>query len=426
MLLASKSSAIIRSYLSGVVAHNFVSSLSSVDLIHPTNHGCIASIPPVHRFTSLRAMQSQSTSDSDDAATSKTTYHRWEDHKDTAISQCILPLSNASHKGSSGRIAVVGGSELYTGAPYFAGLAALRTGASLLSLLTAQEAALPLKCYSPDFMVESVYTTEKMHEVCPSSYSKHFDSDDDLPDPMLDMLDSITAHVREKRIHCCVIGPGLGRHPNVLRTAAHLIVELRDMGMFLVLDADALFLLSKPQYRNILKGYDKAVLTPNVVEYQRLMDGKSEDDKPFESVTIVQKGSIDAIWHGGQVRYQCDEPGGLKRCGGVGDVLAGTIGTLVAWQVILAAASKKNKDSAGFQVDQPLACWTACCIVKRATQRAFDVKKRAMSAQDILNHLGPTMGDMIGEWVLWRQPFSLKMMKDELRRLYINERAGKW
>jgi ATP-dependent NAD(P)H-hydrate dehydratase len=352
----------------------------------------------------MNAMQSQSTSNSDDAVTLNSTYHRWEDHKDAAISQCILPLSKESHKGSSGRIAVVGGSELYTGAPYFAGLAALRTGADLLSLLTAQEATLPLKCYSPDFMVQSVYEAAEMHQILfsPSSYNndgKHFDLQlEELPGPMIRMVNTVTTHLKEKRIHCCVIGPGLGRHPNVLRAVAHLIVEAQALGIFLVLDADALFLLSQPQYRNILKGYDKAVLTPNVVEYKRLMDGNSNaNENPFESVTIVQKGSTDAIWCDGQVRYQCGEAGGMKRCGGIGDVLAGTIGTLVAWQAIRATESKENKDSAGFQVDLPLACWTACCIVKRATQRAFDVKKRAMSAQDIMDHLGPTMGDMIGE-----------------------------
>jgi hypothetical protein len=47
------------------------------------------------------------------------------------------------------------------------------------------------------------------------------------------------------------------------------------------------------------------------------------------------------------------------------------------------------------EVDLPLACWMACCVVKRATKRAFDIKLRSMRARDVLDHLGPTMEDMI-------------------------------
>jgi hypothetical protein len=43
--------------------------------------------------------------------------YAWEDRKYAALAQCILPLTAQSHKGSSGRIAVIGGSERYTGAP---------------------------------------------------------------------------------------------------------------------------------------------------------------------------------------------------------------------------------------------------------------------------------------------------------------------
>lgn len=39
---------------------------------------------------------------------------------------CIPPLDNKNHKGQAGRIGIVGGSLEYTGAPYFAGISALK------------------------------------------------------------------------------------------------------------------------------------------------------------------------------------------------------------------------------------------------------------------------------------------------------------
>lgn len=52
---------------------------------------------------------------------------------------------------------------------------------------------------------------------------------------------------------------------------ARLAVMLaKEQRMYLVLDADALFLVGKDI--EIIKGYEKAVLTPNVVEFKRLSE----------------------------------------------------------------------------------------------------------------------------------------------------------
>lgn len=52
-----------------------------------------------------------------------------------------------------GRVGVFGGSEDYTGAPFFASMSALRMGADLAYVFTAKEAAPALKAYSPELMV---------------------------------------------------------------------------------------------------------------------------------------------------------------------------------------------------------------------------------------------------------------------------------
>ena len=55
-----------------------------------------------------------------------------------------------------GRVGVFGGSKDYTGAPFFASMSALRAGADLAYVFTAEEAAPALKAYSPELMVSLV------------------------------------------------------------------------------------------------------------------------------------------------------------------------------------------------------------------------------------------------------------------------------
>lgn len=48
------------------------------------------------------------------------------------------------------------------------------------------------------------------------------------------------------------------------------------------------------------------------------------------NVTILQKGPTDVITNGVET-VECNEEGGLKRCGGQGDVLSGTTACFLAW-----------------------------------------------------------------------------------------------
>jgi ATP-dependent NAD(P)H-hydrate dehydratase len=94
---------------------------------------------------------------------------------------------------------------------------------------------------------------------------------------------------------------------------------------------------------DIVHGYTKAVLTPNVMEFARLCNTQGIDPKAgdpagvcqklaesFGGVTIIQKGPKDYISNGKQT-IVCDIPGGLKRSGGQGDTLTGTLVTMLAW-----------------------------------------------------------------------------------------------
>ena len=72
------------------------------------------------------------------------------------------------------------------------------------------------------------------------------------------------------RLHVLVVGPGLGRddHMQACAREAISIAKKRDIG--LVIDADGLWFINN----NIdaIKGYKKAILTPNVMEMKRLCE----------------------------------------------------------------------------------------------------------------------------------------------------------
>lgn len=326
---------------------------------------------------------------SSSTATTPTTYNNdsntmtsWDDSQNI-LSKVVPSLSSSNHKGSSGRVGILGGNERYTGAPYYAAMACLKVGADLAYVLTAQEAALPIKCYSPELMVAPIY---KAMELDHAKKLNDTTSIDRLSDEMAqEVVESM------KRFHCLVIGPGLGRCPVVFRAVSKIVKAAIQQELYLVFDADALYMLSLPEYRTILRGYTRAVLTPNVVEFQRLFEDIDDEDDAFEAITIIQKGQEDQILLGKSLRMVCDEEGGLKRSGGIGDILAGTVATLLSWHQIL-----QEKEIACTE-DMPLACWTACCFVRRATKYAFQKHRRSMTAPDILNELGMAVEDMSGD-----------------------------
>jgi ATP-dependent NAD(P)H-hydrate dehydratase len=209
---------------------------------------------------------------------------------------------------------------------------------------------------------------------------------EDMVDIVAQMIDSL---------HVLVIGPGLGRCPLVLEAASQIIRIAMERNLALVLDADALFLLTLPEYHNLLQTPPSSVatsivvLTPNAMELQRLEDMDGHWDK--DRVIVVQKGQIDVVSYyalGQANEIRCSETGGFKRSGGIGDLLAGTVGTFLAWNSIM------TKSGTASRLDAPLACWMACCLIKRSTKEAFQQHHRAMTAPDVLRVIGPTFSKM--------------------------------
>ena len=64
----------------------------------------------------------------------------------------IPPLQRIGndYKGCMGRVAVIGGSKDYTGAPFYAAQSALKFGADLSTVFCSSSSSIPIKCYSPE------------------------------------------------------------------------------------------------------------------------------------------------------------------------------------------------------------------------------------------------------------------------------------
>lgn len=161
------------------------------------------------------------------------------------------------------------------------------------------------------------------------------------------------------KLHSLLLGPGMGRHPTVRKAAAGVVACARDRGLPVVLDADGIAMVVEDP--STVRGFPLAVLTPNANEF-RLLREKMERDEGTAAegpppvtgaagrgtgsqvgpdvvkrlaaylggATVVLKGKVDIISDGTRT-VTCGVPGGLKRCGGIGDVLSGAMATALAW-----------------------------------------------------------------------------------------------
>lgn len=187
----------------------------------------------------------------------------------------------------------------------------------------------------------------------------------------------------------------------------------RERNIWTVVDADGLWLVANDP--SVVKGWDKVVLTPNVVEFGRLCDAVKVDvkkdpngaakalAKALDGPVILEKGKEDRISNGEEVLI-CDSPGTLKRAGGQGDILSGTLGCLLAWAKIFHNGEAR---AAGAPAPAPetidekrlllLAAFGAAETARRCSRMAFEKKGRAMLADDLLPEVGPAYEYLFGD-----------------------------
>lgn len=224
-----------------------------------------------------------------------------------------IPKRNPiTHKGSYGKILILGGSVGYTGAPYLAAEAAVRSGAGLVFLGVPEEI----------YPIEAVKCTEAMPFPLKSAKCK------------IDGRDTgVLAAIDEKLQTCtvCLIGPGMGRSPETAKLVAHV---LKKSNIPVILDADGINALA-----DNIDILDRAacpvILTPHEGEFARiggLIKGDrvkaAQDFAMQHNCYLVLKGhrSVTAFPDGSCYINTCGNAGMAK--GGSGDVLAGITAAL--------------------------------------------------------------------------------------------------
>ncbi|XP_036830925.1 ATP-dependent (S)-NAD(P)H-hydrate dehydratase-like isoform X4 [Oncorhynchus mykiss] len=281
------------------------------------------------------------------------------------VKNIVPQLTSKKHKGQYGRIGIIGGCQEYTGAPYFAAISALKVGADMSHVFCAKAAVTVIKSYSPELIVHPVLDSPNAVE----------EIEKWLP-----------------RLHCLVVGPGLGRDEMLLKTAKEVIEKSKARDIPIIIDADGLWLVA--QQPSVIQGYKKGILTPNYMEFTRLyeamhhepLDSSDHQRSAMElsvamgNLTVVLKGEDDLITDGNK-GILCRQEGSGCRCGGQGDLLSGSLGVLAHWAYTSSADMTKSVNPS------VVAAFGACSLTRQCNRQAFHKHWRATTTTDMIQEI---------------------------------------
>ncbi|HEU4532451.1 MAG TPA: NAD(P)H-hydrate dehydratase [Steroidobacteraceae bacterium] len=217
------------------------------------------------------------------------------------LSELLLPRARDAHKGLFGHVLVVGGGLGMPGAVRLSAEACLRSGAGLVSVATRGRNVDAVIAGRPELMVHSIDDVTRLEELL-------------------------------LRADLVVLGPGLGRDAWAEEVFATAMAADKPM----VVDADALNLLAARPVRR-----EDWILTPHPGEAARLLitdvPGIQEDrlSALFRLVdryggVAVLKGAGTLIGATGRIPCVCPFGNPGMATAGMGDVLTGVIGGLLA------------------------------------------------------------------------------------------------
>ena len=261
---------------------------------------------------------------------------------DSSVFASLPRRSAASHKGSYGHLLLLAGSAGKTGAAILAARAALRMGTGLVTLGVPAD-------LNPIFETALL---EAMTVPLPGSASCLAIADFQR---IVKQLPGKTA---------VVLGPGLGLHPSTRELVGKLY---REIELPMVVDADALNILAG-QPHILADPPAVRVLTPHPGEMARLTGQSSQAIQADRlaaalnyTASLNQGGTKITLVLKGAATLVCD-PGGAwavnttgnpgMAAGGMGDVLAGLLGALLAQGIAPAATARLGVYLHGLAADR--------------------------------------------------------------------------
>jgi len=269
----------------------------------------------------------------------------------------IEPRPADSHKGDYGHVLVIAGSQGRSGAAHLAGMAALRSGAGLVTIATPSWAQAVLAAMAPEYMTDALATADD-GGIAPSEVDR----------------------VLERSHDVIAIGPGLGTAPSTVQFVYALAERA---AVPLVLDADALnAFVSDPDRLAGVEGRD-VIITPHPGEFARIVGvatadiqaNRLEQARNFAAnhrLYLVLKGHRTLVATPDERVFinTTGNPG--MATGGMGDVLTGMIAGWLAQLLDAEAACKLGVFLHG----------TAGDLAEAAEGEI------ALTASDLLAHLG--------------------------------------
>lgn len=213
--------------------------------------------------------------------------------------------SRSSHKGDYGRLLLLGGTYPYGGAIIMAALAAVKSGAGLVTVGTDRENIPALHSHLPEAMAFALQDKQLLKE-------------------------------QLEKAEVVLLGPGLGDNAFGEDLVKQVFAGLKQ-NQILIVDGGALTILART---SLSFPSSQLILTPHQKEWEKLSGitiEKQKEDTTASALTsfpkgtiLVEKGPATRVWQAGQSDYYQLQVGGpYQATGGMGDTLAGMIAGFV-------------------------------------------------------------------------------------------------
>jgi len=226
----------------------------------------------------------------------------------------LPPRKPESHKGTFGRVLLIGGSRGMAGSIALSAMSTLRCGAGLVTVATPATCLDTVAGFHPCFM----------------TFALPDDQDGKLAQGSRAKLEALL-----EQADCVALGPGLGQSDAITQFVTSLYADLPQP---MVVDADGLNALAE-QGPTLPAAQGPRILTPHPGEFARLLGEKPSDAEQAavefaatNGVVLVLKGGRTLVTDGkDRWRNTTGNPG--MATGGSGDVLTGVIAALIGQQM---------------------------------------------------------------------------------------------